>query len=151
MFIWGWTMYIAHPYVHHSQHDFGFSVLTIVQQFCLINSSNVSENRNYTWYYTFLLTAIASKKSVICGHKSRQCGSIVSLEAQLLMYTWRPFKEGWTRIVQDTMAIRRTWKERHRDKNSGRTAPLTVQREYDLHCSVRSRGRRNRRHGRASS
>ena len=28
------------------------------------------------------------------------------------------YKEGWTHIVQDTMAIRRTWKERHPGKNS---------------------------------
>ena len=45
------------------------------------------------------------------------CGSIVSRGAQL-MYTWRPYKGGWTGIVQAALAIRRTWKERHRDKNS---------------------------------
>ena len=47
------------------------------------------------------------------------CGDKSSIVSPLLLYNLETgYKASWTHIVQDTMAIIRTWKERHPGKNS---------------------------------
>ena len=95
-----------HPHVHHRQHDVGFL------------ANNCGPSTTLIKFSVFLIFHILvdchciKKGWVVCGDKS----SIVS---PLLLYNLETgYKADRTHIVQDTMAIRRTWKERRPGKNS---------------------------------